>query len=79
MNPLQLARLKQQCEQLEAEISQLEEEIRQEELALAHFESVERTRQLLDSLESKRQRLEQLMNEWEIVATRVVEAEQQQS
>ena len=75
INPLVVARMKRECEELEAEIAQLEEEIRQIELELGKFAGAERSRQLAQNLAKKRERLDLLMAKWEELATRIAQAE----
>ncbi|MCS6953913.1 MAG: ABC-F family ATP-binding cassette domain-containing protein [Bryobacteraceae bacterium] len=71
INPIKRRRMQERLEALEDDIARLEAEIASLEQALASFQSAEETRRLLSLLARRRQRLEELLAEWEDLSSRL--------
>jgi ATP-binding cassette, subfamily F, member 3 len=68
LNPIKLRQMKQRQRSIEDEITRLEVEIADFEQSLAHFQSAEMSIEIAGMLESRREDMKNLLNEWEEVS-----------
>ncbi|MGO9897276.1 MAG: ABC-F family ATP-binding cassette domain-containing protein, partial [Bryobacteraceae bacterium] len=68
LNPIKLRKLEQRRHEIEREVARLEAEILDREQALGNFVNAEETQRISGLLETGRDLLERLMQEWEDVA-----------
>ncbi len=73
LNPIKLRQLKERHHAIEDEVTRLEVEIADYEAALSNFVNVEETKRISELLDARKADLEQLMAEWEEVATLIEE------
>ncbi len=68
VNPIKMKQMEERCGELEKKIEEVEAEIANCETGLANFVSVDETQRLTTKLDSKRNELSELMEEWEEVS-----------
>jgi archaellum component FlaC len=77
VNPLRLQQLKDRCREIEEDVARREAQIEGFGQELAHFKSAEESARLTSLIESGREKITQLMREWE-ESSKVVEENEQE-
>jgi ATP-binding cassette subfamily F protein 3 len=76
VNPLVLRKMQKRREELEEEISRCEAEIASYELELANFKSAQESIRVAALIDERRNKLKEMMREWEEIETTLEEPEQ---
>jgi ATP-binding cassette subfamily F protein 3 len=71
INPMKLKQMQDRARTLEQRISELEEQIQESELALSNFLSGDEAVRISNSLEQKRQELDDTMGQWEAISQEI--------